>query len=206
MTQAKKSPKISRAKILGQRINSHRKELGLKQGEFAKIVGLAQNSISMIEQAERTPAIDKIQLIAETLNVPFEWLVGVTHEINGDTLHHALNTNSELAINRERLADKNCKPNSLIEHKVTDAAMCPHIPQSSTAVIDTNKKQINTESVYLIEKDGQATLRRVRKEFDNTYTLIATNADYRDLALTEQEFANIKVIGKLVGHFTWAEN
>jgi transcriptional regulator with XRE-family HTH domain len=206
MTQAKESPKISRATILGQRINEHRKALGLKQGEFAKLIGLKQNSVSMIEQAERTPAIDKIQLIAETLNVPFEWLVGVTHEINGDTLHHALNTNSELAINRELLEKNGSKTNQLIEHKVKDAAMSPHIPQNSTAVIDMQKKQINTESVYLIEKDEQATLRRVRKEFDNTYTLIATNTEYRDLALTEQEFKNIKVIGKLVGHFTWAEN
>jgi len=56
------------------RIRLVRKEIGLRQGEFAKRIGLAQTSMSMIE-AGKSPLTEKnIKLICATFAVNEAWL------------------------------------------------------------------------------------------------------------------------------------
>jgi len=56
------------------RIRLVRKEIGLKQGEFADRIGLTQTSMSMIENG-RAPLTDKnIKLICATFAVDEDWL------------------------------------------------------------------------------------------------------------------------------------
>jgi transcriptional regulator with XRE-family HTH domain len=56
------------------RIRLVRKEIGLKQGEFAGRIGLTQTSMSMIE-AGKAPLTDKnVKLICATFAVDEDWL------------------------------------------------------------------------------------------------------------------------------------
>ena len=56
------------------RIRLVRKEISLKQGEFAERIGLTQTSMSMIENG-RAPLTDKnIKLICATFPVDEDWL------------------------------------------------------------------------------------------------------------------------------------
>ncbi|MDD4020016.1 MAG: helix-turn-helix transcriptional regulator, partial [Kiritimatiellae bacterium] len=50
---------------------------GLKQAEFARKVGLAQNSYNRYESGERIPDIDVLTRLAARLSVSTDWLLGL---------------------------------------------------------------------------------------------------------------------------------
>jgi len=56
------------------RIRQVRKALNLKQGEFARLIGLTQTSLSMIELEKSTLTEKNIKLICATFAVNEDWL------------------------------------------------------------------------------------------------------------------------------------
>jgi transcriptional regulator with XRE-family HTH domain len=56
------------------RIREVRKKLGFKQAEFAKMIGLTQTSLSMIEVGQNTLTDKNVKLICATFNVNENWL------------------------------------------------------------------------------------------------------------------------------------
>ena len=65
------------------RIRLLRKALGLKQGDFACRIGLAQNTMSMIEHGKTSLTEKNIKLICATFAVDEEWLRNGTGEMFG---------------------------------------------------------------------------------------------------------------------------
>ena len=57
-----------------ERIKALRKELGLKQNDFAKRLGLTQTSLSMIEMGHNAVTEKNIKLICMTFDVNEHWL------------------------------------------------------------------------------------------------------------------------------------
>ena len=56
------------------RIRAIRKKLGLKQGDFAKQIGLTQTSLSMLEMGNNAITEKNVKLICVTFNVNEQWL------------------------------------------------------------------------------------------------------------------------------------
>jgi transcriptional regulator with XRE-family HTH domain len=54
---------------------------GLTQRELAMRVGCAQSEISRIEHGERSISVDRLQQLAEALNVPVAALLGERHAV-----------------------------------------------------------------------------------------------------------------------------
>jgi len=65
------------------RIRQVRKTLGLKQGDFACRIGLAQNTMSTIELGKTALTDKNIKLICATFAVDEEWLRNGTGEMFG---------------------------------------------------------------------------------------------------------------------------
>jgi transcriptional regulator with XRE-family HTH domain len=65
------------------RIRLVRKEMGLKQGEFAERIGLTQTSMSMIEAGKSALTEKNIKLICATFDVNENWLRTGKGEIFG---------------------------------------------------------------------------------------------------------------------------
>ncbi len=55
---------------LGATINHIRKSRGLKQGELAKLTGLTQTYLSLIEKNKREPNLTALKKIGNALSVP----------------------------------------------------------------------------------------------------------------------------------------
>lgn len=55
-----------------------RKERGLNQSEFAKIIGVAQNTVSNWENGNRLIDAEKLQKISSLFNVSIDYLLGRT--------------------------------------------------------------------------------------------------------------------------------
>ena len=51
-------------------IKEKRKELGIKQGEFARMLGVTSGAVSQWEMGKTLPGRDKLLRISEILNIP----------------------------------------------------------------------------------------------------------------------------------------
>lgn len=60
---------------MGDRIRRERQRLGLSQREFADRAGITFQMASLYENDHRTPRIETLTRIADTLHVPAWWLV-----------------------------------------------------------------------------------------------------------------------------------
>lgn len=56
--------------LLGERIKEIRKAHGFSQEQLAVLVDIEQKHVSCIERGKNAPTIDRLQKIAEVLNVP----------------------------------------------------------------------------------------------------------------------------------------
>jgi transcriptional regulator with XRE-family HTH domain len=56
--------------LLGERIKEIRKAKGLTQEQLAELVDIEQKHVSRIELGKNAPTIDRLEMIAEALNVP----------------------------------------------------------------------------------------------------------------------------------------
>lgn len=60
-------------KIMRERLKRIRKKLGLNQTEFARLIGLRQTALSMIEVGTTTLTDKNVKLICATFNVNEQW-------------------------------------------------------------------------------------------------------------------------------------
>lgn len=61
--------------MIGKRIQEYRISLRLKVGEFAKIIGISQGSLSDIENIKTKPSADTIAAIVRNTDIRPEWLL-----------------------------------------------------------------------------------------------------------------------------------
>jgi transcriptional regulator with XRE-family HTH domain len=60
----------------GQRIRQRRIELGLRQGEFARLCGISQSGLSDLERGDnRLPSAETLHVMAEILKVTPAWII-----------------------------------------------------------------------------------------------------------------------------------
>ena len=62
----------------GKRLATARKSAGLSQQELAIKTGMTQGRLSLYETEKREPDVATIRLLAETLKVKADWLIGLT--------------------------------------------------------------------------------------------------------------------------------
>ena len=67
--------------LLGKRIRAIRKEMKLKRAEFARLVGMSEDAIGLIERGEAAPRIDSLYKIAVNLNMPLPKLLDLGDDI-----------------------------------------------------------------------------------------------------------------------------
>ncbi len=65
--------------LLGTRIKSLRIEKGLTQDDLAEMINVTKSTISYYENSKRTPTVTNLHLLAEALNVSFDYLMGNDH-------------------------------------------------------------------------------------------------------------------------------
>lgn len=60
---------------MGIHIREARKALGIKQGEFARMLGVTNGAVSQWEKGRTLPSTDKLKQIAEALNTTVDELL-----------------------------------------------------------------------------------------------------------------------------------
>lgn len=72
--------RATKERDFGQSLKLIRCWMGLSQDQLAKVLHYSKSTIRAYEGAKRVPTTKQVMEMAETLNVPFEWLCGL-----GDT-------------------------------------------------------------------------------------------------------------------------
>ena len=62
----------------GERLREIRREKGLSQSEFAKVLGISKQILSLYELEQRSPKIEQVQKYAKILRVSVDYLLGDT--------------------------------------------------------------------------------------------------------------------------------
>lgn len=62
--------------MFGKRLRAARMARKLTQQSMSDILGCSLNSYQKYEQGERYPSYDLLVILADTLNVPIDWLLG----------------------------------------------------------------------------------------------------------------------------------
>lgn len=84
------------AELLDERIRSIRKEMKLKRSEFARLVGMSEDAIGLIERGEASPRIDSLYKIAVGLNIPLTKLLDLGKDITPKSTKSASSALSSL--------------------------------------------------------------------------------------------------------------
>lgn len=72
--------------ILSERIKEIRTEMGLNQADFAKLIGVTQQSLSSYEKCTSKPTLDVAIRIANTCDISLSWLCGLTGRLSNNKL------------------------------------------------------------------------------------------------------------------------
>lgn len=60
---------------IGENIKQYRQEAGIKQGDFAKSLGITSTTLSKIEMGKGSVKMDTLKTISEKLGIPLEKLI-----------------------------------------------------------------------------------------------------------------------------------
>ena len=82
--------------LLGKRIRAIRKEMKLKRVDFARLVGMSEDGIGLIERGDAAPRIDSLYKIAVKLNMPLLKLLDLGDDIIPKSAKSAGNALSSL--------------------------------------------------------------------------------------------------------------
>jgi transcriptional regulator with XRE-family HTH domain len=70
-----RKPKQSLSDGFSRVVSKHREKQGLSRSEVARLAGLHQTYIGLLERGQRTPNLDTADAIAKALHVPLTQLV-----------------------------------------------------------------------------------------------------------------------------------
>lgn len=76
--------------LLGARIKELRKDRRLSQEQLAELIGVEPRHISRIEVGENSPTVERLEKIAQALNVPMKDFFDFMHLEDRDTRAHSL--------------------------------------------------------------------------------------------------------------------
>ena len=129
-------------KMIGQRIREARKRSGMKQDELGTRVGIGKSSISEWESGKRSPDIDKIEDIANALNVSAAYLMGWESEPSATPLPR-MEENKSFG---ERLREKR-KENNLTQKQLAEII---GVAKSTVAGYESGHSEPDMEKIVKI--------------------------------------------------------
>ncbi|MEY8311427.1 transcriptional repressor LexA [Oscillospiraceae bacterium 42-9] len=209
-------------KIVGERIEYRRKELGLTLDDIAQEIGVAKSTIQRYEKGTITAIkLPVIEAIARLMSVSPAWLCGKTDSIASDNLHPVLPSNvvplsamkkvpliGEIACGQPILAEQNIEEmvdlpqNIRADYALTckgDSMINAGIQNGDIVYIRMQETVENGQIAAVRVGDDEATLKRFY--FDgNMVQLIAENTKFEPMAFVGEQINEVHILGLAVGY------
>ncbi len=170
---------MSELAMIGDRIRARRKDLGLKQPELGKLVGISASALSQLERGDsKSPSAENLLRLAKALKCSPEWLqtgrgtaAGASAEeigrytvtrsaripmytaelAAGIGTHIDMDSVSEFfEVGQEVLERHNLSETQVVAARVRGESMSPRLLDGDVVLIDTSDKRPRDRQVYAV--------------------------------------------------------
>lgn len=156
-------------KIFSKNLNYYMDLKGKTQTDIINDLDINKSAISSWCNGTRLPRMNKVELLADYLN-----------------------------INVSDLIEGSCENNNYFEFISEDDAMFPLLDIGDLALI-YKQNTIDDNATYLIKMNNKNTIRKIALSEDKTYyELIAMNACYKTLKIYVEQISQIQILGKVI--------
>ena len=194
------------------RIAALRKKAGMSQSELAKILSVAQNTLSQYETGKRDIDSNMISRIAQFFHVSMEYLLGQ------EDLHDSTHTSKsvkipilgkvqaglpieaiENIIDYEEIPEEQARTGEFFGLQITGDSMAPQILEGDIVIVRKQSVVDNGDTAIILINGNEATVKKFYKKA-NGITLMPANPQYDPLIFSEKEVMELPVvvIGKVV--------
>lgn len=202
-------------KLLGALIATMRKSRGMSQSQLADMIGRKQNSISSYESGRREPDMDTLEALADAFNVPLSSLmefstVGKNKRILSNKRLQVVPVIGDIAAGQPIVADPIYDELITVPadgHKYDAAvrvkgdSMIPmYMPNDLVFIKYTD--DVDNGDIAAVGLDDEVTLKRVY-HLPNGIQLLSENRKYEPMTFTNDDYSNIRLIGKAVAYLRW---
>lgn len=156
-------------KIFSKNLNYYMDLKGKTQSDIINDLDINKSAISSWCNGTRLPRMNKVELLADYLN-----------------------------INVSDLIEGSCENNNYFEFISEDDSMFPLLDIGDLALI-YKQNTIDDNATYLIKMNNKNTIRKITLSEDKTYyELTAMNACYKTLKIYVQQISQIQILGKVI--------
>ncbi|NBQ17308.1 LexA family transcriptional regulator [bacterium] len=191
---------------IGARIRYVREHvLEMTQADLSKFLGVAQQSLSIIENDRVIPSIKTLRNYSEVMNISFEWLVHggsislmKAKKVNDFvtipvfTKFNSIKMEFSKMENTVNFLSVSDKYSSCMSTVLRDDSMNDLFLQGSFIVFDSEKEPIANDYVIAI-KDEELFMRRYTKDMDQ-FTLQPLNKAYKSIPANECKIIGVAVL------------
>lgn len=193
---------------VGERIKALRKERGLSQNKLAKLAGIAQPTLSAIENTTKSPNIVTVGLIAAALGVTPNALLGDTRKNDGSWIPVLGDVAAGIpsdAIEDTAPEDYEQLDESMMNDgfeyfalKLKGDSMSPRMTIGDVVIV-RKQSEVENNEIAVVQIDREtATVKRIRKT-DQGIWLMSDNIAYQPFFFSAEEAATrVRILGKVV--------
>lgn len=176
--------------MFGKKLAEIRKSRGLKREDLAKKLNTTYETIRRWEKNKVEIPMPKLDKICQLLNIPLSYLLGE----EPITIEYPF----EILTSKKKIDIKEFMPTgaNYILSEVKDNGMkCMQIEEGDLAIIDTDNKQVNDNSIYAIALEKEILLRKA-KSYKNEIVIVSCNSTQCGIYIYHK--SEINIIGKVI--------
>lgn len=195
--------------MLNIRIKERRLQLGLKQNQLAKKIGIAATNISMWESGATSPKGENLIRLANALKVAPEWILyGGEVEPGNRELAQAeylmidipplFDNTGPKYFPRAQLETQNLDLESLYWMPAPDDSMSPSVREGDVLVVDMHDREVKDGKVYIVRYADALIIKRLFKRINGLLLRSDDTAAVPDETLSPNKQDAIEVVGRVV--------
>lgn len=195
--------------MLNTRIKERRLQLGLKQNQLARKIGIAATNISMWEAGTTSPKGENLVRLASALKVTPEWILyGGEIEPGNKQLAQAEYSVFDVPslfegadpkyFPRAQLEAQNLDLESLYWMNAPDDSMSPSIREGDVLVVDMINREVKDGKVYVVRYGEALIIKRLFKRINGLLLRSDNTAAVPDETLPPNKQDAIEVVGRVV--------
>ncbi|KAA0015481.1 helix-turn-helix domain-containing protein [Salinicola corii] len=201
--------------VIAERLATLRRERGMTQDEISRFLNISRGRYANWETGLRSPKLDELASVADKLGVPAGWIVGWTNERSNVAIGGAgyvttnrtsvptksgssriTNAASSTAYSVSYLRHRDLDETQCVSFTVCDDDMKEVCKRGDEILVDRRIKAPGSRDLFGILVDGQAWVRWIRRNLDNTFT-VYTEATDDEQTLTREAFDELDILGRV---------
>jgi phage repressor protein C with HTH and peptisase S24 domain len=188
---------------------------GLTQVELAKRMGVNPNTISQYKTGERTPPMDKLEVLVGALGISLPEFFACKDESKPDTVFierlkarpragtGGLETDGEHAgfysFHSQFIARKRGTEKSMKIFEVAGDSMSPTLSDGDLIMVNLADKDVRSGYIYLIRMEDELMVKRLENRPGGILLIRSDNSDYADIPVNKNDPGiDLEVFGRMV--------